>query len=142
MIRDLSTPLIALSKNVILLPLVGSIDSRRALRVTESLLEAVMAHRASIAIVDITGVTVVDSQVANAIVLTARAVRLLGAQVFLTGIGPEVAQSLVNLGTDLSEIATRGSLQQAIQEVLADHIDTQRTPLVTSATNRLPSVVL
>lgn len=118
LIRDLSTPLIALADNVLLLPLVGSVDSRRALQMMETLLEGVALHHATTVIVDITGVTVVDSQVASSFVRAAQAVRMLGAQILLTGIGPEMAETLVNSGADLSGIASRGSLQQAIQEVL------------------------
>lgn len=117
-LRELSTPLIPLSTNVLLMPLIGSIDSRRAQQVMEALLEGVGNYQASIAIVDITGVSVVDTQVANALVHTAQAVKLLGAEVVLTGIGPAMAQTLITLGTDLSGIVTHGTLQAGIEYAL------------------------
>jgi anti-anti-sigma regulatory factor len=80
----------------------------------ETLLEGVAAQRATTAILDITGLQVVDTQVADALVRAARAVRLLGAQVIITGIRPEVAQTLVGMGADLSSIVTHGSLQSGI----------------------------
>jgi PAS domain S-box-containing protein len=111
---ELSTPLIPVSEDVVIMPLVGAIDSGRAQMVMESLLEGVATNRANVAIVDITGVSVVDTQVAQALVSAAQAVRLLGAQVLLTGIGPQVAQTLVHLGVDMSSIITRSSLQSGI----------------------------
>jgi anti-anti-sigma regulatory factor len=86
----------------------------------ETLLEGVGAHRAAIAILDITGVSVVDTQVANALIRAAQAVRLLGAQVMLTGISPQVAQTLVQLGADLSSITTYSSLQTGIVKALTN----------------------
>lgn len=117
-IRELSTPLIPLSHNVVLMPLIGTIDSSRSQMIIEVLLEGVASYQANTAIVDITGVSVVDTQVANAIIQAAQAVKLLGAQVILTGIGPAMAQTLVHLGADLSSIQTRGSLQRAIVDAL------------------------
>ena len=119
-IRELSTPLIPLSSKVVLMPLIGSIDSGRAQMVMEALLEGIAEHQADVAILDITGVAVVDTQVANALVQAAQAVRLLGANVILTGIGPTMAQTLVHLGADLSSISTRGSLQSAVFEALRE----------------------
>jgi PAS domain S-box-containing protein len=113
-LRELSAPLLPISDTVMVLPLVGTIDSRRAQQVMESLLEGVASYNAELAIVDITGVQVVDTQVANALIQAAQAVKLLGAQVVLTGIGPTMAQTLVHLGADLSSIVTKGSLQQGI----------------------------
>ncbi|MGQ9926680.1 MAG: PAS domain-containing protein [Chloroflexaceae bacterium] len=113
-LRELSTPLLPLSKRVVLLPIIGSVDTDRALQLIETLLQGVAEHRADIALLDITGVRVVDTQVANTLIQAARAVRLLGAQVVLTGIRPEVAQTLVHLGVDLEGILTRGTLQDGI----------------------------
>ncbi|HWQ15207.1 MAG TPA: PAS domain S-box protein [Roseiflexaceae bacterium] len=113
-LRELSTPLIPLAEGVVAMPLVGSIDSARAQLVIESLLEGVSQNHARTAILDITGVPVVDTQVANALIRAAQAVKLLGAQVVLTGIRPEVAQTLVGLGVDLTGIVTRGSFQAGI----------------------------
>lgn len=115
-IRELSSPLIPLSDDVVLMPLIGSIDTTRAQQVMEVLLEGIAQYQAETAIIDITGVSVVDTQVANGIIQAARAVKLLGAQVVLTGIGPLMAQTLVHLGADLNTIQTRGSLQRAVVE--------------------------
>ncbi|MEN9938678.1 MAG: hypothetical protein RLZZ387_5257 [Chloroflexota bacterium] len=113
-LRELSTPLIPLADGLVAMPLIGSIDSTRAQQVIEGLLEGVSANHARVAILDITGVPVVDTQVANALLRAAQAVKLLGARVVLTGIRPEVAQTLVGLGVDLTSIVTRSSLQAGI----------------------------
>jgi rsbT co-antagonist protein RsbR len=117
-LRELSTPLIPISDHVVIMPLIGTIDSGRAQQVMEALLEGVSAHQAELAILDITGVSLVDTQVAQALVRAAQAVRLLGARVMLTGIQPQIAQTLVHLGVDLSEIQTQGSLQAGIAAAL------------------------
>jgi PAS domain S-box-containing protein len=117
-LRELSTPLMPLSREVLAMPLIGTIDSARAQQVMETLLEGIATHQASSAIIDITGVQVLDTQVANALVQTARAVRLLGAQVILTGIGPAMAQTLVHLGADLGDLVTRSTLQAGIAYAL------------------------
>lgn len=117
-LRELSTPLIPIAEGVVVMPLIGSLDSARAQQVIETLLEGVATSHAAVAILDITGVAVVDTQVANALLRAAQAVRLLGARVVLTGIKPEVAQTLVNLGADMSSIVTRSSLQSGIAYAL------------------------
>jgi anti-anti-sigma regulatory factor len=113
-LAELSMPLIPISDTVVVLPLIGTVDSRRAQQVMETLLTGVATSRAQVAILDITGVVVVDTQVANALIGAAQAVKLLGAHVVLTGIRPEVAQTLVGLGVDLSGIVTRSTLQSGI----------------------------
>ena len=113
-VAELSTPLMPISDEVLVMPLIGAIDSSRAQQITERLLEGVSGRRARVVILDITGVNVVDTQVANAILQTAQAVRLLGAEVIITGIGPEIAQILVGLGMDLGNIVTRSTLQSGI----------------------------
>jgi anti-anti-sigma factor len=117
-LRELSTPLIPITDEVMIMPLIGTIDSGRAQMVMEALLEGVARHQARLVILDITGVAVVDTQVAQAFIQAAQAVRLLGAQVMLTGIQPQIAQTLVTLGVDLSDIITRGSLQAGIASAL------------------------
>ncbi len=119
-IRELSTPLIPISETAVIMPLVGAIDSARAQQIVDTLLEGVAEYRAEMAIVDITGVQVVDTQVANALVRAAQAVRLLGAQVILTGIKPQVAQTLVQLGISLEGIKTTGSLQTGVRLALTN----------------------
>lgn len=117
-LRELSTPLIPIADGVVVMPLIGTIDAARAQMVVDTLLNGVSGLRAHTTIIDITGVPVVDTQVANAMLRAAQSVKLLGARVFLTGIRPEVAQTLVGLGVDLSGIITRGTLQSGIAEAL------------------------
>lgn len=117
-LQELSTPLIPLARDVVVMPLIGTIDSHRAQRVIDTLLEGVMNNHASIAILDITGVQVVDTQVANALVRAAQAVQLLGSQMILTGIRPEVAQTLVALGVNLGNVLTYSTLQSGISYAL------------------------
>jgi rsbT co-antagonist protein RsbR len=128
-LRELSTPLIPISEGVVVMPLVGSIDSSRAQQIVETLLTGVSEARANTVILDITGVPVVDTQVANALLRAAQAVKLLGAQVVLTGIRPEVAQTLVGLGVDLSGITTLGTLQSGVATALARASNGERTAL-------------
>ncbi len=117
-LRELSTPLLPLSQGVLAMPLVGTIDSQRAQQVMETLLEGIAAYQAQVAILDITGVQIVDTQVANALLGAAQAVKLLGADVVLTGIRPEVAQTLVGLGVDLTGIVTCSTLENGIAYAL------------------------
>jgi len=117
-LRELSTPLIPLADGVVAMPLIGSIDSLRAQQVVEELLQGVSGNHASTAIIDITGVPVVDTQVAGAFLRAAQAVELLGARVIITGIRPEVAQTLVGIGVNLGSIVTRSTLQDGISHAL------------------------
>lgn len=117
-LRELSTPLIPLTDDVMIMPLIGTIDSQRAQLVMETLLEGVANYHATYVILDITGVQVVDTHVANALLRAAQAIKLLGSQTILTGIHPAMAQTLVGLGIDLSQIMTRNTLQAGIAFVL------------------------
>ena len=119
-LREMATPLIPLTDHVVVLPLVGSVDSARAEQIMETLLEGVVAHRAQVVIVDISGVRIVDTQVADALLRAARAVKLLGAELILTGIRPEIAQTIVRLGADLQHLRTLASLQAALRYVLRE----------------------
>jgi rsbT co-antagonist protein RsbR len=114
-LRELSTPLLPIASGVILIPLVGAIDGGRAALVLETLLEGVSAHRAEIAILDITGVHTVDASVALGLVQAAQAARLLGAEVILTGVSPQAARTLVDLATDMRGIKTLSSLEQGVE---------------------------
>jgi len=118
-LAELSTPLIPMGEGVVVMPLVGAMDPKRAQRVLETLLQGITTHRARAAILDVTGVPFVDTQVANSLILATQAVRLLGAQVVLTGIRPDVAQTLVKLGADLSGLVTCGSLQDGIDHAVS-----------------------
>jgi rsbT co-antagonist protein RsbR len=113
-LNELSTPLLAISDHVVVMPLIGAIDSHRAQLIIESLLEGISQTSAEIAIIDITGVSIVDTQVANAIIRAAHAAQLLGARVVLTGIRPEIAQVMITLGVDLGNIVTLSTLHSGI----------------------------
>ncbi len=115
-LRELSTPLIPISDDAVIMPLIGTINEQRAQQILETLLNGVAEYHAETVIIDITGVDVVDTQVADALVRVAQAVRLLGARVIMTGVRPQIAQTLVQLGVDLGHIDTRNSLQAGIAE--------------------------
>ncbi len=117
-LRELSTPLIPITDDVLIMPLIGVLDSYRIQQVMETLLDGVARHRAKMVILDITGVKLVDTQIANAFIQTSQMVRLLGAQVMLTGMNPEAAQTIVHLGVDMTGIMTFGSLQSGITAAL------------------------
>jgi rsbT co-antagonist protein RsbR len=117
-LRELSTPLIPISEGVLAMPLIGSINSVRAQQIMETLLYGITTQRARIAILDVTGIKVVDTQVADALMRAARAAKLLGAEVVLTGIGPSVAMSLIQLGVNLGDVLTLGTLQSGIAHAL------------------------
>jgi rsbT co-antagonist protein RsbR len=113
-IKDLAVPVIPISATTLVMPLVGALDTTRLRQVQEQSLQALNRTSARTLIFDITGVPVVDSQVAQGLLMTVRAARLLGAQVTLVGIRPEVAQSIVGLGLDLSDVSTFSDLQSAL----------------------------
>ncbi len=115
-ILELSTPVLQLREGLLILPIIGILDSIRARQLTEQLLHSIRDNRAKVAVVDITGVPAVDSKVANHLLQTAEAARLMGAKVILTGLSPEVAQSLVSIGVDLGRLITAGDLQGGIIE--------------------------
>ena len=114
MVRELSTPLMPIADGVVAMPIIGSVDSQRAQAIMETTLQGITAYSADVVILDITGVRVVDTQVAAALLRTARAAQLLGTEVVLTGISAEVAQTLVQIGADLGNIIAQSSLQQGI----------------------------
>jgi anti-anti-sigma regulatory factor len=118
-LRELSTPLIPFADQVVIMPLIGSIDGVRAQQALETLLNGAARHRAKVAIVDITGVPHVDADVAHALIRAAKAVALLGATTILTGIRPEVARTLTELDVDMSGIVTQGTLEGAVAYALA-----------------------
>lgn len=115
MIRETSAPVVPILPGVIVLPLVGVVDSQRAGRIVDALLAGITTHRAQVALIDVTGVPVVDTSVAQLLLQAAAAARLLGAQTVLVGIRPEVAQTVVGLGIDLSAIVARADLQSGVE---------------------------
>lgn len=126
-IRELSTPVLKVWKGVLVMPLVGVLDTRRAQQMTDQLLHAIGREQARIAILDITGVSVMDTAVADHLMEAVRAARLLGAQTILTGIGPVNAQTLVKLRVELGELATAASLETALKRALRSLGDGTRT---------------
>ena len=118
-IREISSPVIPVHDEVLVLPLVGTIDSARSSRIMETLLTGVQEHSAEVVIIDITGVPIVDTAVANHLIQATRAATLLGAHCVLVGVSAEVAQTLVQLGVNLSTLVTRSNLQAGITYALA-----------------------
>jgi rsbT co-antagonist protein RsbR len=117
-IRELSTPIIPVYEGILVLPLVGAIDSRRATEITERLLEEIATQQAEIVIIDITGVSLIDTSTANHLLMTTRAASLLGSQVVLVGMGAEIAQTIVQLGVELHGLITLADLQAGIAYAL------------------------
>jgi len=115
-IRELSTPVLPVRERLLILPVIGTVDPLRARQLTEQLLRGIRTNRARVVVMDITGVPAMDATVANHLVLTVEAARLLGATVIVTGLSPELAQTLVNIGVDLSKMNTVGDLQGGIEE--------------------------
>ena len=115
-IKELSTPVLPLRAGLLLLPVIGVIDSDRARQLTEQLLEGIRTHRAKAVVIDLTGVPAVDSGVANHLLQTVRAAKLLGANAVITGISTENAQTLTRIGVDLSGLMTTSDLQSGVDE--------------------------
>jgi rsbT co-antagonist protein RsbR len=115
-IRELSTPTLQVRDRLLVLPIIGVLDTYRARQLTEGLLQAIRARRARVVVMDITGVPTVDSKVANHLLQTVAASRLMGATVIVTGLSADVAQSLVTLGVDLAALNTVGDLQGGLEE--------------------------
>ena len=115
-IRELSTPVLPVRERLLILPIIGIIDPQRARQLTEQLLHGIRVNRAKVVVMDITGVPAMDATVANHLVQTVEAARLLGATVIVTGLSPEIAQTLVNIGVDLGKMNTVGDMQGGIEE--------------------------
>jgi rsbT co-antagonist protein RsbR len=115
-IRELSTPVLQVRDRLLLLPIIGVIDTHRARLVTENLLRSIRASRAKVVVMDVTGVATIDSKVANHLIQTVTAAKLMGASVIVSGLSAEVAQSLVALGIDLTKLYTVGDLQGGMEE--------------------------
>jgi rsbT co-antagonist protein RsbR len=116
----LSTPVLQIRDQILVLPLIGTIDSARAAQIVEQLLNSIVDTQASVVIIDITGVPIIDTAVANHLIKTIQAAKMLGADTIITGISPANAQTLVTLGVDLSMMTTRGSLRSGVK--LADEM--------------------
>jgi rsbT co-antagonist protein RsbR len=130
-IQELPTPVLPFRAGMLIVPIIGIIDSQRARQLTEQLLGSIRTNRAKVVVIDITGVQSMDSRVANHIVQTVEAARLMGARVIIAGISPEIAQTMVTLGIDLGRISTVGDLQSGIEraeEVLGYEMVRAKTP--------------
>jgi rsbT co-antagonist protein RsbR len=114
--RELSTPVLQLRERLLILPIIGMLDSARARQLTEQLLAAIQDNRATVVVIDITGVATIDRTVANHLVQTVEASRLMGASTILTGLSSEIAQTLVDLDVDLGMMKTVGDLQGGLEE--------------------------
>lgn len=114
-IRELSTPVMEVWEGVLCLPVVGIVDSARSAQMTDVLLQAVADKRTRCAIVDITGIEVMDTKTVDHFVRMAKAVRLLGAECVLTGVSPNIAHTMVNMGVDMADVATHRSLREALR---------------------------
>ena len=115
-IRELSTPVLPVRERLLILPIIGVLDSERARQLTEQLLRGIRTHRAKVVVIDITGAPDIDQTAANHLVQTVDASRLMGASVIITGLSPEIAQTLVTIGVDLSKMNTIGDLQGGLEE--------------------------
>ena len=115
-LRELSTPVLQLRERLLILPVIGILDSSRARQLTEQLLGAIQEKRATVVVIDITGVATIDGTVANHLVQTVEASRLMGASTILTGLSSEIAQTLVDLDVDLGMMKTVGDLQGGLEE--------------------------
>jgi rsbT co-antagonist protein RsbR len=114
-IRDLSTPTLRIRDRLLIVPIIGVVDSERARQLADNLLEAIRVNRAAVVVIDVTGVASIDQTVANHLIRTAAATRLMGAVAIITGLSAAVSQSLVTLGVDLSGITTAGDLQAGLE---------------------------
>lgn len=117
-ILEISTPVVQVWDGILLVPLIGTLDSQRTQQVMEKLLTAIAETNSPVALLDITGVPTIDTQTARHLVETVTAVRLLGAEVLLTGVRPAIAQTLVHLGIELSGVITRSSLASGLKQAL------------------------
>ncbi|WGS53311.1 STAS domain-containing protein [Paraburkholderia sp. D15] len=115
---DLTTPVVRLWESIVALPLIGTLDSERTQVVMESLLDSIVQNEAAIAIIDITGVPTVDTLVAQHLLKTVAAARLMGAECIISGIRPQIAQTIVHLGVDLGDVVTKATLAEALKVAL------------------------
>ena len=113
-IAEMETPVLQVGKGILLVPIIGILDSRRSQAVMDKILQTILATRSKAAIIDITGVAAIDTAVSNHILKISRATRLMGCRCVISGVSPEVAQSIVDLGIDMGDLATEADLQDAI----------------------------
>jgi rsbT co-antagonist protein RsbR len=130
-IRELSTPIMQVRDRLLILPIIGLLDTQRAKQLTADLLDTIRARRAKVVVMDVTGVPIVDTTVANHLVQTVRAARLIGATTVITGLSAQVSEALITLGTDAGVLNTAGDLQGGIEEaerILGHEVTGQAAP--------------
>lgn len=137
-IRDLSAPIIDLWEGILTLPIVGTVDSQRAVDITEKLLQRINENNAACVIIDLTGVDVVDTMTADHLIKLVKSARLLGTYCVVTGIGPEIARTLVDLGVELNELITLKRLREGLQACLT-HLRERRSSSARWAQNHMVS---
>lgn len=131
-ILELSTPVIEVWDKVLVLPIIGALDSRRAADLTHNLLDQIGEHHTRVVILDVSGVSTMDTQVAEHLLHTVQAAMLMGATSILSGIRPETAQAIVGLGIDLGQLRSRATLREALQLALRTVDDLAVTPQQTT----------
>lgn len=119
-LQELSTPIIPVFDRVIVVPIIGTIDTERAKQIMENVLHAVVSNKSEVVLIDITGVPVVDTVVAHHLIEVVNAIHIVGGKSMLVGIRPEIAQTIVQLGVDLSDVTTLGTLQEGIEKALEE----------------------
>jgi anti-anti-sigma regulatory factor len=119
-LRELGTPVMPIHDGILVLPLIGHLDSARGMHLLEDLLQAIQRHRADVVLIDITGVSLVDTTVANSLIQATRAAALLGTRCMMVGVSAAVARTLVQLGIELSQVSTRRDLQAGIELALKE----------------------
>lgn len=117
-IAEMETPVLQVGRGILLVPIIGILDSGRSQAVMDKILQTILATRSKAAIIDITGVAAIDTAVSNHILKISRATRLMGCRCVISGVSPEVAQSIVDLGIDMGDLATEADLQDAIEYAL------------------------
>jgi rsbT co-antagonist protein RsbR len=116
---ELSTPVIRLWEGVLAIPLIGTLDSSRTQMIMENLLQMIVDTNSKVAILDITGVPTVDTQTAQHLIKTVSAARLMGAECIISGIRPQIAQTIVHLGIEIADVGTKASMADAVQLALS-----------------------
>ena len=119
-LQELSTPIIPVFDRVIVIPIIGAIDRDRAKQIMENVLHAVVSNKSEIVLIDITGLLVLDTVVAHHLIEVVNAIHIVGGKSMLVGIRPEIAQTIVQLGVDLSDVTTLGTLQEGIEKALEE----------------------
>jgi methyl-accepting chemotaxis protein len=118
LIMEMSTPVMRLWDNILLLPIIGLVDSKRVQSIMEIALQKILEYQAKVIILDIQGVPAVDSAVANHLIKVTKATKLMGCKCIVTGISPEISQALVNLGIELGDIETQSNLKEGVSDSL------------------------